>query len=130
MQPCLLTTRRNLLCSLLVQVLATVNSTPLPLLSSSATPLMPQLLYNHLMHHRYWRTANAIQKELLLVCYLWPACACVRGVCVRGVCVCVLCVCVCVLCVCVCKRHTAVSPLQLITSPNESPKGGTLSAML
>eukprot|EP00967_Tisochrysis_lutea_P004719 scaffold5556_cov20-Tisochrysis_lutea.AAC.1 len=48
-----------------VQVLSDINSTPLPLQSSSATPLLPQLLYDHLMHHRYWRTAAAIKQDLL-----------------------------------------------------------------
>uniref|UniRef100_A0A7S3QTW5 B30.2/SPRY domain-containing protein n=1 Tax=Dunaliella tertiolecta TaxID=3047 RepID=A0A7S3QTW5_DUNTE len=47
------------------RVLSDINSTPLPLQSSSATPLLPQLLYDHLMHHRYWRTAAAIKQDLL-----------------------------------------------------------------
>ncbi|KAF5842711.1 concanavalin A-like lectin/glucanase domain-containing protein [Dunaliella salina] len=47
------------------KVLSDINATPLPLQSSSATPLLPQLLYDHLMHHRYWRTAAAIKQDLL-----------------------------------------------------------------
>jgi hypothetical protein len=51
-----------------VQVAAQVSGTPLPLTSpSTGTPLLPQLLYDHLLPHRCWQTAAIIKRDLLQV---------------------------------------------------------------
>ena len=47
------------------QVTSSIMSTPLPLLSSRGTPLIPQLLYDHLMHHRCPETAAIIARDML-----------------------------------------------------------------
>ena len=47
-----------------VQVLAEIRSTPLPGFNSSGTPLQLQLLVDHLLHQRLWRTAAALQRQL------------------------------------------------------------------
>ncbi|GIL50636.1 hypothetical protein Vafri_6765 [Volvox africanus] len=47
------------------QVMATVRRTELPLLSSRGTALLPQLMYDYLMHQRFWRTAAVLGQDLL-----------------------------------------------------------------
>lgn len=42
-----------------------VRSMQLPLLSSRGTPLLPQLMYDYLLHQRYWRTASVLGRDLL-----------------------------------------------------------------
>ena len=53
------------------QVTSSVASTSLPLLSSQGTPLIPQLLYDHLMHHRCPETAAIIARDMLSVSQVW-----------------------------------------------------------
>ncbi|GLI60772.1 hypothetical protein VaNZ11_003004 [Volvox africanus] len=47
------------------QVMASVCNTELPLLSSRGTALLPQLMYDYLMHQRFWRTAAVLGHDLL-----------------------------------------------------------------
>jgi len=47
------------------QVVSAASAMPLPMLSSKGTPLLPQLLYDHLLHHRCWQTAAVISRDLL-----------------------------------------------------------------
>ncbi len=42
-----------------------VRSMQLPLLSSRGTALLPQLMYDYLLHQRYWRTASVLGRDLL-----------------------------------------------------------------
>ena len=45
--------------------MAAVRKVQLPLLSSHGTALMPQLMYDYLLHQRYWRTAAVLGRDLL-----------------------------------------------------------------
>ncbi|GIM04787.1 hypothetical protein Vretimale_9293 [Volvox reticuliferus] len=45
--------------------MASVRSTELPLLSSSGMALLPQLMYDYLIHQRFWRTAAVLGHDLL-----------------------------------------------------------------
>ena len=47
------------------QVISAVSSIPLPTVSSRGTPLIPQLLHDHLVHHRCPETAAIIARDLL-----------------------------------------------------------------
>ncbi|KAG2484746.1 hypothetical protein HYH03_016493 [Edaphochlamys debaryana] len=47
------------------RVLAAVRSQEVPLLCSKGTPLLPQLMYDYLLHQRYWRTAAVLGRDLL-----------------------------------------------------------------
>ncbi|GLC42436.1 hypothetical protein PLESTF_000812400 [Pleodorina starrii] len=47
------------------RVRSTIRKTELPLLSSRGTALLPQLMYDYLMHQRFWRTAAALGCDLL-----------------------------------------------------------------
>jgi hypothetical protein len=54
-----------LLLLLLLQVLMGISGTSLPLVSNAGTPLLPQLLHDHLLHHRCPQTAAIIARDLL-----------------------------------------------------------------
>lgn len=47
------------------QVMSTMTAEQLPLLSSKGTALLPQLIRDHLLHHRCWQTAAIISRDLL-----------------------------------------------------------------
>ncbi|KXZ46470.1 hypothetical protein GPECTOR_43g906 [Gonium pectorale] len=47
------------------RVMDSVRGIQLPLLSSRGTALLPQLMYDYLLHQRYWRTAAVLGRDLL-----------------------------------------------------------------
>ncbi|GAX74886.1 hypothetical protein CEUSTIGMA_g2332.t1 [Chlamydomonas eustigma] len=57
---------QNVLDGYKAQVLLGISGTSLPLISSVGTPLLPQLLHDHLLHHRCPQTAAIIARDLLI----------------------------------------------------------------